>query len=437
MTRRLTAAYFAIIGAALLAGAIAFAILGNPAAAWVSGGALLAWALFGVLSYLSMDAALVSYLGEVSDNLSAIRRGDPLRPHKKLRRKKARAIQAEIVTSAEAVRRDLSNSKETSRHLRLVLDNVSDGIVAFSKSREITFLNKKAKDIFGYSDAKGADFTVLAMGDDDLKKSLEAAYRSPQETGFDWEISGRTYHAVSAKDDYGDTLLVLSDVTLERQNSAMRRGFFDSASHELKTPLTSIRGFSEMLALNNKDPKLTPYIKKIDEESKRMRSLIDDMLHLSKLESSGEQVKEECDLRKVAEEAIASLAPLAKKKGVSVSVVGEARMLIAHEDAYSIIKNLTENGISYNDPGGYVKVTLKDERGRHASITVEDNGIGIAPSDQAHVFERFYRVDKSRSRATGGTGLGLSIVKHITEVYNGKISLFSTLGEGTRITVSF
>jgi two-component system phosphate regulon sensor histidine kinase PhoR len=159
------------------------------------------------------------------------------------------------------------------------------------------------------------------------------------------------------------------------------------------------------------------------------------MLSLSKLENSQLSTGVKTDLSSLTKEVFQSLAPLASKGKISLSSEGKASANISHDDAFSLIRNLVENSIFYNQEGGHVLVSLKSSKTK-TTITISDDGIGIAKEDQARIFERFYRVDKSRSRATGGTGLGLSIVKHIVELYKGKIDLASKLGEGTTITIT-
>ena len=216
----------------------------------------------------------------------------------------------------------------------------------------------------------------------------------------------------------------------------MRLEFFANASHELKTPLTTIKGFNDMISLKTNDETLKGYSQKIDKETERMLSLIDDMLNLSKLENlSAPREYSDVNIIDIAEEVAENLKPLAEKKNVSVTVSGELTLRGEREHFYELVKNLAENAVRYNKNGGYAKIELSSEDGK--TIAVSDNGIGIDDEHQGRIFERFYRVDKSRSRATGGTGLGLSIVKHVCELYDAEISLKSRLGFGTTVTVRF
>ena len=236
------------------------------------------------------------------------------------------------------------------------------------------------------------------------------------------------------------TMVVLSDVTDSRKNAKQREEFFANASHELKTPLTAIKGFSDLAAIHNKDEGITKYIQSITRETDRMLSLIGDMLRLSELESAdeGEAVFEHVSLSKVIDEVHEALLPILEEKGVSFSfrVTGEAMVYADYSHVYELVKNITENAIKYNNRDGRATVMVRDE-GKSTILVVDDDGIGISPGEQTRIFERFYRVEKSRSQRGGGTGLGLSIVKHICAIYGWKLSLKSKLGLGTVVTVEF
>ena len=169
-----------------------------------------------------------------------------------------------------------------------------------------------------------------------------------------------------------------------------------------------------------------------------MLSLINDMLNLNKLENSTVNVAalSPVSVGETVEEAVSELAVLAKSKNVTVNASGDAKIKIEKEHLYELVKNLIENAVRYNVEGGSVNVTVKRESGKTV-ISVADTGIGIDAENRSRIFERFYRIDKSRSRATGGTGLGLAIVKHVCELYGARIDLSSRLGVGTVVTVTF
>lgn len=225
---------------------------------------------------------------------------------------------------------------------------------------------------------------------------------------------------------------------LEAQDERNRREFTANVSHELKTPLQSIIGSAELLENGLVKAEDTPrFVSNIKTEAERLVALINDIIRLSQLDEGAELPTEELNLRDVAEEAAAALTPAAEKRSVTLAVTGEASVEKAvRRYMYEIIYNLCDNAIRYNVEGGRVTVALR-RAADSAVITVSDTGIGIPREQQERVFERFYRVDKSHSRETGGTGLGLSIVKHAAACQNGTVTLESTPGKGTTVTVVF
>ncbi len=217
-----------------------------------------------------------------------------------------------------------------------------------------------------------------------------------------------------------------------------RSEFTANVTHELKTPLTSIKGFTDMMASGLvKDPEdQKRFLTMISVEVDRLTKLVDDILQVTELETVAEAMPgEHCSLTEVARDTEKFLEPVAQKANVTLTVSGEeVEGGIAADRFREVALNLMENAVKYNKSGGRVSVTLGRE-GDRAVFTVADTGIGIPPESQSRVFERFYRVDKGRSRAAGGTGLGLAIVKHIVALYGGQIKLASVVGSGTTITV--
>ena len=236
----------------------------------------------------------------------------------------------------------------------------------------------------------------------------------------------------------GAVVLTL-DVTEREQREKLRREFSANVSHELKTPLTSISGFAELMSqgLVPAD-KVREFSRDIQKECARLTNLVEDIIDLSRLEEGGgDMTWEGVDLYTLCDEVLQSLEPVAKKQTVTLHLAGESqRVRGVHQVLHEMIYNLCDNAIKYNRPGGSVTVTVSQSGGR-TSVTVADTGIGIPYEDQSRVFERFYRVDKSHSRAIGGTGLGLSIVKHAAALHSAEVKLQSRPGEGTVITVLF
>ena len=302
----------------------------------------------------------------------------------------------------------LSSLEKEEKKLSLLLSSIPNPIFATGKGGEVVFENKASSSLFP-----------------------SASFPSFQE-GEAFSKDGKTYLvSVAEAEDY--SLFVLNDITPQKEAEKERKEFFDAASHELKTPLTSILGFNELISLSSKEEKVKEYSEKISLSSKQMLSLVQDMLALSRLE---DEKKEESlpplPLRPVAESVLEEFSLLAEEKEVALSLSGDGEAKVSEKDAALIMKNLLENAILYNVPRGKAEIILSP-----GSIEVKDNGIGIAKEDQSRIFARFYRVDKSRSKESGGTGLGLAIVKHAAMKYGGKIKVESRLGYGTSIRIDF
>ena len=231
------------------------------------------------------------------------------------------------------------------------------------------------------------------------------------------------------------------------QREELRKQFTANVSHELKTPLTSISGFAEILKNGGTDEKTTKdFAGTIYEESQRMISLVNDIIKLSKLdEKSISLEKEPIELLGLSKEIAKILSASAKAKNVKLDVHGDSGKIMGVQPViYEMIYNLIDNAIKYNVQNGTVEVTVKEEKpekghtfGNKTVISVRDTGIGIPKNEQDRVFERFYRIDKSRSKELGGTGLGLSIVKHAAKFHDAAINLSSKEGEGSTFTITF
>ncbi len=236
----------------------------------------------------------------------------------------------------------------------------------------------------------------------------------------------------------GAVVLTL-DVTEREQREKLRREFSANVSHELKTPLTSISGFAELMSQGLVPPdKVREFSLDIQKECTRLTNLVEDIIDLSRLEEGGgDMTWEDIDLYTLCDDVLQSLESVAKRQTVTLRLAGESlRVRGVYQVLREMVYNLCDNAIKYNRSGGSVTVTVARSAGR-ASVTVADTGIGIPYEDQSRVFERFYRVDKSHSRAIGGTGLGLSIVKHAAALHGAEIKLQSQPEDGTVITVLF
>ena len=233
-------------------------------------------------------------------------------------------------------------------------------------------------------------------------------------------------------------MLLAFDVTEQAFAERNRREFTANVSHELKTPLQSILGSAELLKSGMvKQDDIPHFSGLIHTEAARLVTLVEDIIHLSQLDEGMVLPQDSVGLFEVAKNETDTLSDTAAQKCVNVLVSGENICINGVRSfLYEMIFNLCDNAIKYNVEGGTVKIVVSNNV-KGASITVKDTGIGIPPEYQSRVFERFFRVDKSRSKASGGTGLGLSIVKHIAQYHNATINLCSQVGEGTTITIVF
>lgn len=349
--------------------------------------------------------------------------------------KEVNDVISEINGIGEKLQSSIKKESDDRNKLDYILNNVSDGIIVISEDKTINLINNVAKEIFGISIAEGKNYSVLTENAA-FNDSVSEFLKDGKNGCFQTEIDGK-YYMVSLKNlEKGFKIVVLSDVTAMKNGEVMRSEFFANASHELKTPLTAIKGFNEIISLKTKEEETKELSAKIDGQITRLINLINDMLKLSELEAEKEPVKEKVDLVKVAAEVKDNLSALSEKKDITVTVEGEGTVEMEKEHAEELVKNLMENAVRYNNNGGYVKATVKSYGG-NVVFTVEDNGIGIEEKDLNRIFERFYRVNKSRSRETGGTGLGLSIVKHVCSLYSADLEIKSGLGAGTTIKVIF
>jgi len=326
-----------------------------------------------------------------------------------------------------------------------ILSNMAEGFVLVDSKKNILLCNNSARDFFSVGNDTKIENIYNLTRNQTIGNALQSATLNEQSTAFDMELKDGLITNVyispskTAENELGATILIV-DMTSEKQLEQQKRDFFSNASHELKTPITSIIGFSEMLnkGMVKSDQEKTEIMSRIETEAKRMSELIGDILTISKLESNGER-KEFTDVNigEVIIEAVSAVLPIKDNTAIEINTDLDDILYRADKrQIYELCVNLIENAVKYNKPNGAVDVSLK-AKGNNVILTVQDTGIGIPPEYQARIFERFYRVDYGRDKKIGGTGLGLSIVKHIVSIYGGKISLQSKKDNGTTITVSW
>lgn len=322
-----------------------------------------------------------------------------------------------------------------------ITENMSEGLIVVDGKSEVLSYNRGALELCGYTGGLGTGTSVFVINRDiAFCQAVESCLKG-QKCEHSQIISGRNcrFYLSPVETDQGvsGAVIVIMDRTEEENREELRREFTANVSHELKTPLTSISGYAEIIKNGiAKEKDIPGFAGKIYMEAQRLIALVADIIKLSRLdEAEGTLQKEDCDLYSIAATAVKRLEPSSQAAGVEISVTGDVAPIKGVPSMLEeMVYNLCDNGIKYNRQGGAVIVSVAARPGG-AVLKVRDTGMGIPKEDRERIFERFYRVDKSHSRETGGTGLGLSIVKHCVLLHGGEIKLESTLGEGTTMTV--
>ncbi len=344
----------------------------------------------------------------------------------------------EILTAR--IDKTIEKLREEKNKVEFILDNMSDGIIFIDDKSNVININKAAGEMLGSGKASGENIAMYTHNYRILE-STERAVKKGEDSIFDIKTEDKKTASVHVKSISGENeaaaSILLIDVTNARENEKMRTEFFSNASHELKTPLTSIQGYSELLTgnINFTDEQKKTFLERIKKESINMASLINDILMISRLET-GEiaEIKTEIKLKAMVSDILAAEEPGIKTQNLTVTNECEDIVVYAeYKYYYQLLSNLISNAVKYNRQNGTINIKIYKNDG--LNIIVSDTGIGIPPKSRERVFERFYRVDKGRSKKIGGTGLGLAIVKHIVGYYNGKITLKSREGKGTSVAV--
>ena len=339
------------------------------------------------------------------------------------------------------IRTQLRELREKTDEFTQITGSMREGLVLLDEHGDILSINAAAQALFG-ADAQcvGRDFLTIERSHE-ISAAIQAA-AADGHSEVRAERAGRVYQfdisRITSDGKFLGTVILAFDITEQEFAERNRREFTANVSHELKTPLQGIIGSAELIENGMVKPEDLPrFVGHIHAEAARLVTLIDDIIRLSQLDEGDAMPTEPVDLLAVSQEAAENLHDVAAARDVMVSVTGQPAVLPGvRRLIYEIAYNLCDNAIKYNRDGGRVDVTVAADADG-SSITVADTGIGIAPEHQGRVFERFYRVDKSRSKASGGTGLGLSIVKHAVQYHHGRIELESTPGTGTIIRVVF
>lgn len=346
-----------------------------------------------------------------------------------------------IAAQNRQIRAQMEQLRRSQEEFAAVTGHMSEGLLVIDAKMRLLFCNEAAKRLLHIGQAETQSLLTVnrsAPFREAAEEALQGKHAQESVT-----LDGRIYQLMANPAYDGQTLtgavLLLLDVTEREDRERLRREFTANVSHELRTPLTSISGFAELIREGlAKQEDIPRFADRICRESQRLLALIEDILRLSQLDEGGAtEEKTPQKLDELACAVVQQLAPVAKEKGISITTdIAPCEVMGVRRVLEELIYNLCDNAVKYNRPKGTVKVTAKPVDGV-PTLIVADTGIGIPEAEQERVFERFYRVDKSHSKAIGGTGLGLSIVKHAAAFHNAEIKMQSELGKGTEIRLTF
>ena len=393
----------------------------------------MAWPIAGTVAGLLLLAAALSVrlARQITKPINAISPDDPQNVYPELQ-----PLVQRLRQQKDTIRQQMDELGKRMREFSAMTENMSEGFLLIDLHGQVLTENHSAA-------------TLLPAGADNIAKCREEQLRQAARQALAGQRCERLLQQgertlsvmaspVLESGQVTGAVVLTMDVTEREQREKLRREFSANVSHELKTPLTSISGFAELMSQGLvPEDKVREFSRDIQKECVRLTNLVEDIMDLSRMEEGGEMEWEGVDLYALCDEVLQSLMPVANKQEISLHLAGDEQTVRGvRQVLHEMIYNLCDNAIKYNRHGGSVTVTV-GESGNRALVTVKDTGIGIPYDHQSRVFERFYRVDKSHSRAIGGTGLGLSIVKHAAALHGAEVKLQSQPEQGTVITVLF
>jgi two-component system phosphate regulon sensor histidine kinase PhoR len=351
-------------------------------------------------------------------------------------------LSQKIASQQRQIKRQMRRLQFEKDKILTLIENMAEGFILIDVDKKVLMSNYSASKLLGADDDGVTDKTLIAFSRNEVLNDCVDKALSGESKNGDTTVKGRALQIITnpvySNGEKNGAICLIIDVSAKKKAEKMRREFTANVTHELKTPLTSISGYAEIIASGLVKPDDIPnFANKIHKESGRLLSLISDIMELSQLdEKFSDEEFAPVDLAGVAAEVAEDLRSNAEKHGITITVDTKTAVINGNRNQiYELIYNLCDNAIRYNRENGSVKIITGDDN-EHPFVKVADTGIGIPEKHHKRVFERFYRVDKSRSKETGGTGLGLAIVKHITERHGGEISLESS-EQGTTFTARF
>ncbi len=399
----------------------------------------LAALVFLHLSFRQKLSRLADYARKMASGKEVTTHFEPAQPF--------RSVSRDIELMAATLGERAQEAGEEKKRLFAILESMTEGVLAVDVQEKVLFTNSALEKAFAFEkrSVEGKYFWEI-FRDADINEMLEG--------GLTRRVIARKEHAALLSElvfeiqvspvwvagEFLGVVAVFHDITLLKEFERLRTEFVANVSHELKTPLTSILGFVETLkegGIDDSENRMK-FLQIIETQSKALHTLIENLLLLSRIESAKEPLKlEPVDVEELFGRMSEMFGPMLKEKGVQLKVAPPAKALRLNAEVASLeraLSNLIDNALKYNRPNGRVTLAAHEADGR-VTIEVRDTGIGIPPAELARVFERFYRVDKSRSRESGGTGLGLSIAKHLVERHGGRIEVQSTSDKGSTFSI--
>jgi two-component system, OmpR family, phosphate regulon sensor histidine kinase PhoR len=407
---------------------------------WLS--ALLVGGVALSLTYL-ITSRIMRPLYQLTDAAEAVAAGDYRQRIPAGAKDEIGALARAVDHMRQALTRQVLALQENSQRLETVLSSMSEGVLAVNGERHVLLANEASRRLLGIETRAVIGRPLLEVTRNRVvREAVEESFRLDEPYEFEFEISGlqRRHLALRAARLPGEpcpgVVVVLYDVSDLRRLENVRREFVANVSHELKTPLSAIKAYAETLRMGaiHDQQHNEAFVARIEEQADRLHQLIQDLLHLARVESGREAFDiRDVSLGTVFDSCLPAYRERAHAEQLTLDIEPSPTDLVIRADEsglMTILDNLVANAIQYTPRGGRVIVRWRGE-GNGAVIEVEDTGVGISPRDQARIFERFYRVDKARSRELGGTGLGLAIVKHLTQAFAGQVSVQSELGQGS------
>jgi two-component system, OmpR family, phosphate regulon sensor histidine kinase PhoR len=352
-------------------------------------------------------------------------------------------LRTSLNTMAQVLGARVQALSDGKQQLELILEAMGQGVMVLDREGRITLTNSSLLKVLGTDRDLSGRTPMEVFRRPELENAVKKVLGGePIQTleiiaGNNRVLQATVAPVTNALGTVNSAVAVFHDLTEIRRSERMRRDFVANVSHEFKTPLTSIRGYTETLLSGAKDdPKIAnDFLGIIERNARHLEALVTDLLVLARFEAELPAMRETFDLNSVVNEQVSSRASSLKERNIQVKV--ECPTLQIHADRARLataVSNLIDNAIYYNKPGGQIRITAEKQNGE-LNLSVWDTGNGIPSEELPRIFERFYRVDKSRTRDSGGTGLGLSIVKHAIESQGGTITVASRLGAGSTFTI--